>query len=506
MNRALRAIVAVAIASGLAACAAGSSAMNASETGADDGREVTVGFTAEPVSLDFTQNDGAAIPQALLVNVYEGLVELDPQGKIVPALATTWTVSPDGRVYTFDLTSDATFASGKQFTADDVVFSIERVKNEWTPAVKSAMAPVSEVAALSPTRVQVTLDRPSNAWLYAMTTRVGAMFSKGEVDALVAATNGTGPYTLAQWNRGESIRLARNPHYTRDAPYFDSAVLRYYDDPTALNNALLTGGIDVISNVAAPESMAQFEQSSDFEVTEGTTTGEVVLALNNREGPFADMRVRQAARAAIDKPMLLDTCWAGKGTLIGSMVPPTDPWYEDLTGIAPYDPERARTLLAEAGQPHPVIRLRLPNRAYGTSCGQVVEHYLEEVGFDVRIDQLEFPAGWLSQVMHGQDYDATIMAHVEPRDLPQVFSPEYYIGYDNPELDRLTTAADTGTPDEAVTNMRAAARLISQEAGSDFLFLLPHLAVSQADIEGVPPNAISESFDLTTLARDRTEP
>lgn len=486
----------------LSACSGQGSDPSQSDTGAPAAdRGLVVGFTAEPASLDFTSTDGAAIPQALLTNVYEGLVKLDPQGKIVPGLAESWEVSPDRKTYDFTLVPDAKFAAGEAFTAEDAVFSINRVKSDWNTSVKAAMDKVATAEAVSPTHLRVTLTEPSNDWLFRMTTRVGAMFSRTGVADLATSTNGTGPYTLDAWNRGDSIILKRNPNYVRTEPFFDTVTLKYFRDPTALNNAQLTGGIDVITNVQAPESLAQFQGRDDLRIIEGTTTAEVLLSFNNAEGPFANKLVRQAARAAIDKKSLLDTCWAGKGTLIGSMVPPTDPWYEDLTGLRPFDQAAARALLAEAKTPNPSIRLRLPTLPYATSCGQVVKSDLEAVGFTVTLDQLEFPAAWLTQVFNGHDFDATIVAHVEPRDMRRVFGDGYYIGYKNPEFERLVKAADVGTPAEEITDMRAAARLVADDAAADWLFLLPNLMVADSDITGLPTNAITESFDLTGLAR-----
>ncbi|STD07885.1 Nickel-binding periplasmic protein precursor [Dermatophilus congolensis] len=480
----------------IAACSAGSTNEDPSS-----GTRLTVGFTAEPVSLDFTKNDGAAIPEALLGNVYEGLVTLDEHGMIVPALASSWTVSNDRKVYTFKLVDDAKFASGAPFTAEDAVYSINRVSTDWTTSVADYMDVVEKAEATAPNELRVTLERPSNDWLYRMTTRVGAMFSRNDKSDHATTTNGTGPYTVTNWKRGDSLQLGPNPHFAGTTPHFRNVTLRYFKDGNALNNALLSGGIDIISNLASPESLSQFKNRPEYKVTEGTTTSEVLLAFNNASGPFTDERIRQAARTAIDKPSLLKTCWAGKGTHIGSMVPPTDPWYEDTTHNHPYDQDKAKALLASAGTPNPTIRLRLPNTAYAISCGQVVKSDLEAVGFTVQLDQLEFPAAWLSQVMKSKDYDATIIAHVEPRDMGRVFSPNYYLGYNDPEFTRLIEEADQGTPAQEIENLKAAAQRISEHAAADFLFLMPHLVVHKADLTGIRANDTSESFDLTRIAR-----
>jgi len=199
---------------------------------------------------------------------------------------------------------------------------------------------------------------------------------------------------------------------------------------------------------------------------------------------------------------LLETCWGGRGQLIGSMVPPTDPWYEDLTGQYPYNPAKARQLLQQSGQANQTLRLRLPTLPYAVSCGTVVKSQLEQAGFKVKLDQLEFPAAWLSTVFTNADYDMSIIAHVEPRDMGAVFGdPKYYTRYGKPAFRALLAKADQGTPEQQVEYMKQAARMLSEDAAADWLFLLPNLVVADSDITGLPKNAVSESFDVTHLGR-----
>lgn len=502
------AALAVGLAAGslvLAGCSAGSGGGGQDDdpsTGGGDDSSVSIGLAAEPVSLDFTSSDGAAIPQALLSNVYETLVTVDQDGEIVPELATSYEVSEDGLTYTFTLRDGVTFSDGEELTAEDVVYSIERVQQDWTISLAASMDVVETVEATSPTEVVVTLSEPSNAWLYSLTTRTGAIFSRASDPEEYATTAiGTGPYVLDGWERGDSLTFSRNQDYWGEVPYFETVVLQYFTDANALNNALLSDGIDVIGTVQAPESLGQFEDG-DYQLVEGTTNGEVVLAMNNAAPPFDQLQARQAVRHAVDQEGLRDTCWAGYGELIGSMVPPTDPWYEDHTQDYPYDPARAEELLAEAGAEGASVRLRLPTLPYAISCGTVVETQLEAVGFDVTIDQLEFPAAWLSDVFDNADYELSIIAHVEPRDIGAVFgNPDYYTGFDSPEMLAALDAADSGTPEEQIEQMQLAASIVSEEAAGEFLFLLPNLMVATPDITGLPENAITEFLDLSALAR-----
>ncbi|WP_191247418.1 ABC transporter substrate-binding protein [Amycolatopsis deserti] len=478
----------------ISACSAGSTASVGS--GPDT---LAVGFTAEPANFDFTRTDGTAIPQALLYNVYEGLVKLDSSGKIVPLLARSWTVSEDRRTYDFQLQPGVKFSNGAPFTAADVKFSIDRVKTDWTISIKSKMDVVDHVEVVDPLHARVVLKKPSNGWLFDMTGRVGAMFSPTGVADLANTPVGTGPYQVQSRRRGDSIVLAANPAYWGRSPAYKTVILKYIKDPTALNNALLSNGIDVIAQITAPDSIPQFENDTRFTVLQGTTNGEVVLSFNGAKAPFNDVRVRRALTLAIDRKALLDTAWAGRGTVLGSMVPPTDPWYEDLSGYYPHDPARAKALLAEAGQSNLSIRLRIANLPYATAAAQVVASDLADIGVRVTIEPLDFPAVWLKQVFTDHDFDASIVQHVEARDITTFGNPKYYWGYDNPQVKQLIAAADAGTPEEQAANMRQVARTITADAAADWLFLYPNVVVAKKKVTGLAANQVSESFDLTGL-------
>ncbi|MCF6474881.1 ABC transporter substrate-binding protein [Nonomuraea sp. MG754425] len=461
-------------------------------------QSLSVGAVAEPANLDFTSTEGAAIPQALLVNVYEGLVKLDQDGKIAPLLAEKWDVSDDRRTYTFTLRDNVTFSSGAPFTADDVVFSLDRVRSDWKLKIKTQLDAVEKTEKKDDSTVVVTLKRPSNGFLYSMATRLGAMFSRTGVADLANKPVGTGPYVLGAWRRGDSLRLDANPSYWGAKPPMPSVTLKYFKDATAMNNALLTGGIDVISSVQAPESLQQFADPARFETVEGSTNGEVVLSMNNSRPPFDDKKVRQAVRHAIDHKALLDTAWAGRGQLIGSMTPPTDPWYEDRTGDYPYDPAKARELLG--GKTYEVT-MRIPNLPYAVNSAQVVKSQLAQVGITAEIEPLEFPARWLDQVFTKADYHLSIINHVEPRDMGIFADKSYYFRYDNPEFGKLLASADAGTEQEQADDLKQAAKLLSEDAAADWLFLFPNLIVAKKGVTGLPKNAIAESFDFTALAK-----
>ncbi|MFI1181807.1 ABC transporter substrate-binding protein [Streptomyces sp. NPDC020799] len=476
----------------LAGCGSGggSSASGAADT-------LSVGLIAEPASLDFTTTDGAAIPQAMLGSVYEGLVRLDQQGRIQPQLAERYERSDDGRTYTFHLRQGVKFTNGADFTADDVVFSIDRVKKDWKLKIARQMDVVDKAEKTDDHTVKVTLGRPSNGWLFSMTERVGAMFSRTGVSDLANHPVGTGPFELAERRRGERIVLDRNASYWGTKPQLSKVTLKYFKDAGAMSNAMLTHGVDVLGTVQAPESLSRFADTNRFQTIEGTSTGEVVLSMNNAREPFKDKRVRQAVRYAIDHKALVDTARFGHGKLIGTMATPTDPWYEDLTGRYPYDPAKARQLLKDAGAEGRSLRLRVPNLPYAVSAAQVVKSQLDQVGLKAAIEPLEFPARWLSEVFTKGDYDMSIIDHAEPRDLWTFADSGYYFHYDNPEFGKLLKEGDAGKPADETARYREAARLLSDDAAADWLYLMPNLMVADKNLTGLPVNQVGEGFELT---------
>jgi peptide/nickel transport system substrate-binding protein len=303
--------------------------------------------------------------------------------------------------------------------------------------------------------------------------------------------------------RGDSLALGLRDDYWGEQPDVERVVLRYIEDATALENALVSGGIDVIGNLQTPESLDRFTSDERFQVVQGTTNGELVLSMNNARPPLQDPALRQAVLHALDRQAVLDTTYAGAGQLIGSMVPPTDPWFDPaLVGRYPYDPARAEELITRSGAPVPELAFRIPNLPYAVTAAQVIASQLAEVGISARIEVLEFPAAWLDVVFTQRDYDLSLVAHVEPRDLAVFADPDYYFGYDNPRFRELLEQASAAGEQEGVELRRQAAELLTQDAAAGFLFVLPNLIVAEVDVAGLPVNRVSESLDLTGVTRD----
>ena len=470
---------------------------------ANQAEVVTLGFTLEPTSLDISGTAGQAIPQVLLENVYEGLVRVNDDGSIEPSLAKSFTVSDDGLTYSFSL-RDAQFHDGASLTADDVVWSLTRLLDDDStvvlPTQVAQFARVSEVSSDGDV-VTITLSERDNDLLYNLTQRGGVIFRKDSTDFANTAI-GTGPFTLAKWDKGNSITLERFEQYWGRRADTRTVVFRYFADATALSNAILAGDIDVMTTVQSPESLEVFEARDDLKVLSGSTNCEVTLGMNNSRAPFNDAKVRTAVRQAIDKRALIDTAWAGYGTEIGSFVPPTDPWFEDLTDVAPYDVSAAREALVSAGvEAGTAISLDVPPINYATNSSEFIAAALGEVGFDVTITPVTWEE-WLDRVFTKADYDLTIVCHIERNDMAIYANPDYYFRFDNAEYQDLVSAAGAAaTPKERTDNLRKAARILSEESASDWLWLMPSLQVAKRDVAGLMKNSVGDSYYVARIER-----
>ena len=463
--------------------------------------DVVIGLQLEPPTLDLTSSPAAAIPQVLLYNVYETLVKLEADGSISGLLAESWEVSDDGLTYTFSLRDGVAFHNGDTLDADDVVFSITNVLTK-DPAhpFATTLAPISNVTAVDASTVEITVSQVSANLLFYLTQGQGVILNEAAIGTIENEPVGTGPFRFSSWTVGDSIVLEKNPDYWGEPALLETVTFRYINDPNALNNAMLAGDLDIIAGVSAPELLSAFESDDRFQVLQGLTNGEVTLSLNGRNAPLDDPLVRQAITHAIDRQAVVDLAYAGYGTVIGTFSTPLDPWYRDLTDVYPYDPDRARELLAEAGVSDVTLRMVLPPTSYATRSGEIIASQLAEVGINVEITNVEWGV-WLEDVFTNYDYDMSIVAHVEPRDVFQYGNPEYYWGDDSPQVAPILAEAEA-EPDEATRNDLYASVLeeITAVAADNWLFVLPALSVIEQGVTGYEADLPGLSLDVTKLA------
>ncbi|HEY0033587.1 MAG TPA: ABC transporter substrate-binding protein, partial [Devosia sp.] len=407
---------------------------------------IRIGSLYEPQNLDNTAGAGQGINEAFNGNVYEALFQLTDAGAVEPKLAADYTVSDDGLTYTFTLKDGVTFHSGEPLTSADVKYSIERVTAEASKSSrKKSLSTISAIDTPDDKTVVITLSARSISLPYNLS--YVWIVNDASVD-ITATEDGTGPYTLAEWRRGSALALSRFDGYWGEAPTNGEVIYTYFTEATALNNALLTNAVDVVTSVQSPDSLAQFAGNPSFTVTEGASTTKELLAYNDRVPPFDNVKVRKALARATDKARLLNSIWGEYGTLIGSFVPPTDPWYVDLTGVDTYDVEGAKALLAEAGYPNGFeFTLDTPDYDPHPIVAQFLQAEYAKIGVKVNINIITANE-WYTKVYQEKNFQATLQEHVNHRDIVFYGNPDFYWGYNNPEVVKLIADSESA-PSEA---------------------------------------------------------
>ena len=454
---------------------------------------IRIGSLYEPQNLDNTAGAGQGINEAFNGNVYEALFQLTDAGTVEPVLAADYSVSDDGLTYTITLKDGVTFHSGEPLTAADVKYSIERVTAETSKSSrKKSLSTITAIDTPDDKTVVITLSARSISLPY----NLSYVWVVNDAAADITATeDGTGPYTLEEWRRGSALALSRFDGYWGDAPSNGEVIYTYFTDATALNNALLTNAVDVITSVQSPDSLAQFTDNPAYTVTEGASTTKEILAYNDRVAPFDNVQVRKALARAVDKAKLLNSIWGDYGTLIGSFVPPTDPWYTDLTGVDAYDVEGAKALLAEAGYPDGfTFTLDTPDYDPHPLVAQFLQSELAKIGVTVDINIITANE-WYTKVYQEKNFEATLQEHVNHRDIVFYGNPDFYWGYNNPDVVKLIADSEAAaTTDEQTDLLKQANEKIAEDAASNWLYLYPQIVVSAAGVTGYPVNGLNAQF------------
>jgi peptide/nickel transport system substrate-binding protein len=486
-------VTAAALALTLTACGGGSTGGGSANGAYDKNATVNIGSLYEPQNLDNTAGGGQGVTEALNGNVYEGLFRLTDKGRTEKLLAKDYKVSGDGLTYTFTLRDGVTFHSGKKLTSQDVKYSLEKViAKDSQSARKSNLEVIKSVATPDARTVTVHLSKKSISFIYNLSY---VWIINSRAANLKTGEDGTGPYRLGKWTRGSALGLKRFAGYWGHAAASDQVVFHYFKDATALNNALLTNAVDVVTSEQSPDALDQFKSNQNYKVSDGNSTTKLLLAFNDKAKPFTDVRVRQAVSSAIDNKKLLESVWGGYGKLIGSMVPPTDPWYEDLTKVNPHSPDRARKLLKEAGYAKGFsFTLDTPNYDPHPTAATFIKSELAKVGITVKINTIT-PDEWYTKVYKNHDFSATLQEHVNDRDLVWYGNPDFYWGYDNKQVTQWVDQAEQASSTARQTELlKKVNRRTAEDAASDWLYLYPQIVVANSKVSGYPVNGLNSQF------------
>jgi peptide/nickel transport system substrate-binding protein len=369
---------------------------------------LVVGLVAEPVNLDPAQVTDLN-SNRVGRRIAETLVTFpDESTQIVPGLAESWTVSKDGLRYTFKLRKGVSFHDGSPFNAEAVKFSIERQILADHPANKLGKYPfanyffgnVKAVEVVDPLTVEFVLKEPRASFLAVLAAGAASIVSPTAVrkfgqDYAVQPV-GTGPFRFVSWERGQRVVLEKHAGYWRLPVKLERVIYRPIVEDQARLTELLTGALDLIVGTP-PDYVAQLESNPRVTLLKQVGAHVWYLGINNQKKPFDDRRVRQALNYAVNKEAIVRDVLKGTGSLsAGPVLPKT--WGADA-GLKPYpyDPERARKLLAEAGYPGGFsTTLWVPESGSGmqspVAMSTVIQSNLKAVGVNVTLQTMEWGA------------------------------------------------------------------------------------------------------------------
>lgn len=456
----------------------------------------------EPPGLDPTASASAAIDRVVYANMFEGLVKVDRDGKLVPGLAAKWEVTPDAKVYTFHLRKGVAFHNGEPFNAQVAKWNLERGAAEGTKnAHPEFFRVIEKIETPDEATLRLTLKAVDALFLFRMAEGDSVMLPMKGFENTAAAPIGTGPFKFVEWKRGDSVSMERNPTYWNpQLPYLDKVTFRFIKDPSAQVAALKAGDVDIIGWLLAPELAKDIAKDKRFKVLAGASTSEVVMSTNNKAKPFDNKLVRQAMAHAIDRKAVIELVMSGYGTIIGSHWPPVTPYYQDLTDRFPYDPKKAKELLAKAGHPNGFdATIKLPAiYPYSQRAGEVIADMLGQVGIKLKIEIVEW-GFWLDRIFKQKEFELSMIGHAEAWDIGIYANPNYYFQYDSQEFrDAYANALKAATEEEKAKWFGRCQEIIAEDAVNGFLFLAPALSAMKAEL-------MNWWKDYPTIALDCTQ-
>jgi len=399
---------------------------------------------SEPPTLDPHQsNDENSM--LYIVNLFDGLVDLEPGGTaVVPALAESWTISPDGRTYTFKLRKGITFHNGRAIAADDVVYSLKRALDPKTHAplagnfgfIEGAKefsegkgAELPGVGAPDPGTVVIRLEHPYGPFLSLLTAPVGSVVPREAYDDpdrdYLRNPVGSGPFRFESWESGVSIKMAAFAGYWKGAPGLAGIDVRFIPDVTTAFEEYKTGGLD-FDNEVPPGQRELARANLPGEYHAWPKLAIAAVGFNMTKEPFkGNLTLRRAFEFAVDRDRIANVLQEGKDQPAGTLIPPGLVGHAEGEPPYRYDPEEAKRLLAESGHPG---GKGLRELVYLTPVNESIRRYAEAVQGDLA------QIGVKVQVK-SMDFTAFVTLATSPQGVESVdlFQEIYYADYPDPD-------------------------------------------------------------------------
>lgn len=402
---------------------------------------------ASPAGLDPHIATAFATHQITNGLIYEGLTGVDADLSIVPVLAESWSVSPDGKTYTFTLRPDVTFHDGSPMTAEDVVASIGRVQSKDIGSpLASRVSTVEGATAVDPRTVELTLKEPSAPLLSSLTS-IAIVPSAMEADkeTLQQTPIGTGPFRFEEWQPNGYILLARNDAYWKEGePKLDALKFNIVPESATRQVGLVNGQYHMLPHIDAATAL-QLQGQPGVTLDETLDLAYVLVGMNASKPPFDDPQVREAVNYAINRDDIIQAALFGAGVPAGPLSPALRQWALDVSEFPCYthDPAKAKALLEEAGVTMPItVTMNVLPRQDIKDIAQVVQAQLNDAGFAVELVNQEL--GQFVQDWRNSNFDMFASLNAGSVDPDEYFYRAFrsdgstnVFKYANPELDML---------------------------------------------------------------------
>ncbi len=456
------------------------------------GGTLTSILTPEPPVLQIgVNNQGPTLVAA--GKIFQGLLTFSPTLEPIPVLAKSWTISPDGKEYVFRLQEGVKFHDGQPMTAEDVIFSITRFHFEVSPRARAIFALIDKAEAPDPLTVRITLKQPFQPFLLMFDNSACAIVPKHLFDGqdfrtapAVQRAIGTGPFRLAEWQRGNFIRLERFADYWKPGqPYLDAIIYRIVPDSQSRRLALETGQVLLTQGSdVEPFDVPALRSRPNLDVSvKGWEYFSPVawIELNHRVKPLDDVRVRQAISMAIDRNFITQRLWFGVGKPATNPIASTTRFHDASAKIAGYDVRAAAALLDAAGlRPNAqgvrftLKHLTLPYGEVWSRLAEYLKQSLRQVGIALELESTD--AGSWARRVGAWEYETTINFVYQFGD-PTLGVERTYVstniqkvtftntgGYANPKVDELFAAArNAADPKDRQAAFSAVQKILCEE-------------------------------------------
>lgn len=474
------------------------------------GGTLTIGFPSDSKTFDPTFSVQFTERQVLYL-VYNTLVRFGPDFSIQPELAESWTVEGDGKRIVFKLREGVKFHDGTDFNAEVVKWNIDRRldPNVASPQRQQLEPIIESVKVVDPATIAFNLKERSPGLLSLLGERPGFMISPAAAEKhgedLGNNPVGTGPFVFKQWVKGSQVELERNPQYWEEGkPYLDRIVFRDISDSVVGIQRLLTGEVDYVGDIS-PQEIKQIEGRAGLQLYPIKVGRWYSLQWHVFEPPFDNEKLRQAVAHAIDKQRINDIVMDGKGSLSNGPTPEGLWWYDPDAQSYPYDPDKAKALLAEAGHADGFESvLSTPQVGVFQQINQLVQEQLAAVGIKLRLDPVASSEWYDRVVKRVTNFTPTRWTQRPDPDglLYILFHKDGYAnttGYDNPRVNELLEKArNTYDQAERKTLYDEVQQILAKDIPMLPLFFSVEYAALREDVKGFEwiPDQIPRFRDL----------